>query len=397
MDELPLGKRDLDLVGRELEYVQGETDAGRVWKFPEGPDVVNVVRVQLVDAAVVEVQLARDAVATSGGVEAAELSSSAFVGYRPRPGPAPRARGRDLLTRAQSGTSTTTACRRSEPALPVGSVEAVGHMPIAEVNGVQLRYQRSGAGEPLVLVHGSWVDRRVWDRVVPLLSRSFEVVAYDRRGHSLSSCPPGQGSIRDDVDDLAALIDFLALGPAHVSGASWGGSIALRLVVVRPELLRSVTIHEPPLFDLLDAEAPGLPDLTELRARLATVAARLEAGDLEGAARLYFDQVAETPGGWAGLDHGQQSTLLSNALTYLDQCRDPDALGIEIEDLAGFGGPALLTHGDRRAPLFKRIVEMIVAVMPGARSELIPGAAHDPQVTHPGSYAHLIEDFAGVG
>ena len=270
-------------------------------------------------------------------------------------------------------------------------------MPIAEVNGVQLRYQRSGAGEPLVLVHGSWVDRRVWDRAVPLLSRSFEVVAYDRRGHSLSSCPPGQGSIRDDVDDLAALIDFLALGPAHVSGASWGGSIALRLVVVRPELLRSVTIHEPPLFDLLDAEAPGLPDLTELRARLATVAARLEAGDLEGAARLYFDQVAETPGGWAGLDYGQQSTLLSNALTYLDQCRDPDALGIEIEDLAGFSGPALLTHGDRRAPLFKRIVEMIVAVMPGARSELIPGAAHDPQVTHPGSYAHMIEDFAGVG
>jgi pimeloyl-ACP methyl ester carboxylesterase len=270
-------------------------------------------------------------------------------------------------------------------------------MPIAEVNGVQLRYQRSGAGEPLVLVHGSWVDRRVWDRVVPLLSRSFEVVAYDRRGHSLSSCPPGQGSIRDDVDDLAALIDFLALGPAHVSGASWGGSIALRLVVVRPELLRSVTIHEPPLFDLLDAEAPALPDLTELRAHLATVAARLEVGDLEGGTRLYFDQVAETPGGWAGLDHGQQSRLLSNALTYLDQCRDLDALGIEIDDLAGFRGPALLTHGDRRAPLFKRIVEMIVAVMPGARSELIPGAAHDPQVTHPGYYAQVIEDFAGRG
>ena len=98
--------RDVDdLSGRTVvvakgtpgeEYVEGETDAGRVRKFPEGPDVVNVVRVQLVDAAVVEVQLAQDAVATSGGVEAAELSSSAFAGYRPRPGPAPRARGRDL-------------------------------------------------------------------------------------------------------------------------------------------------------------------------------------------------------------------------------------------------------------------------------------------------------------
>jgi pimeloyl-ACP methyl ester carboxylesterase len=268
-------------------------------------------------------------------------------------------------------------------------------MPIAEVNGVELHYERSGTGEPLVLVHGSWVDCRVWDGVVPLLSRSFEVVAYDRRGHGRSSCPLGQGSICDDVDDLAALIDFLALRPAHVAGASWGGSIALRLVAACPELLRTVIVHEPPLFDLLDAEVPDLPELTELRARLATVAARLQSGDLEGAARLYFDQVAETPGGWAGLDRGRRSALLSNALTYLDQCRDPDALGIEVEDLTAFGRPALVTYGDRRPPLFKRIVEMVVAVMPAARSEAIPGAAHDPQVTHPGSYAQVIEDFAG--
>ena len=265
-------------------------------------------------------------------------------------------------------------------------------MSIAGINGVRLHFQRSGAGQPLFLVHGSWVDGRVWDSVVPMLSASFEVVAYDRRGHSLSSCPPGQGSVHDDVDDLAALIDFLALGPAHVAGASWGGSIALRLAADRPDLLRSVTVHEPPLFDLLDGETPDLP---ELRARLATVAARLEAGDLEGAARLYFDQVAETPGGWVGLDQGRRSTLLANALTYLDQYRDPDALGIEIDDLAAFGGPALVTHGDRKPALFKRMVEIVVAAMPGARSKAIPGAAHDPQVTHPGCYAHVIEEFAG--
>jgi pimeloyl-ACP methyl ester carboxylesterase len=266
-------------------------------------------------------------------------------------------------------------------------------MPIAEFNGVQLHYRRSGVGEPLVLVHGSWVDAGVWSGVLPLLTRSFDVVAYDRRGHSRSSCPPGQGSVRDDVDDLASLIESLELNPAHVAGASMGGSIALRLAATRPELLRSVTVHEPPLFDLLHPEEPDVPELSELRLRLATVAEGLAAGDIEGGARLYFDQVAETPGGWEGIDQRRRRLLLSNAPTYLDQCRDPDALGIDIEDLAAFGGPALLTYGNRRPPLFRRIVEMVVATMPGARSEAIPGATHDPQVTHPGLYAQLIEEF----
>jgi pimeloyl-ACP methyl ester carboxylesterase len=266
-------------------------------------------------------------------------------------------------------------------------------MPIAESNGVELHYRRVGAGEPLVLVHGSWVDGGVWGGVVPLLSRSFEVVSYDRRGHGRSSSA-GRGSVGDDVEDLAALIGSLELGPAHVAGTSFGGSIALRLTATRPELARSVTIHEPPFFDLLRAD--DSPELAELRLRLAAVAGRLESGDIEGGARLYFDEVAETPGGWDGLDQGRRELLLSNAPTYLDHCRDPDAFRIDPEDLAAVASPALVTHGDRRPPLFRRIVEMVSAVMPGARSEAIPGAAHDPQVTHPRGYAELIESFARV-
>jgi pimeloyl-ACP methyl ester carboxylesterase len=267
-------------------------------------------------------------------------------------------------------------------------------MPIAESNGVELHYRRVGAGEPLVLVHGSWVDGGVWGGVVPLLSRSFEVVAYDRRGHGRSPAPEGKGSVRDDVEDLAALIESLDLGPAHVAGTSFGGSIALRLTATRPELLRSVTVHEPPFFDLLRVE--DSPELAALRLRLAAVAERLESGDLEGGARIYFDQIAETPGGWDGLDQGRRDLLLASAPTYLGHYRDPDAFRIETEDLAAVASPALVTHGDRRPPLFRRIVEVVSAVMPGARSEAIPGAAHDPQVTHPGQYAELIESFARV-
>jgi pimeloyl-ACP methyl ester carboxylesterase len=270
-------------------------------------------------------------------------------------------------------------------------------MTIAELNGAQLHYERSGAGEPLVLVHGSWVDWRVWDDVAPLLRGSFEVVVYDRRGHGLSTCPPGQGSIHDDVDDLAALIDLLGAGPAHVAGTSFGGSIALRLAAGRPDALLSIAVHEPPLFDLLDSRAvqpSELTELTQLRANLSSVAARLEAGDLEGGARLYFDQVAQSPGAWTRLDPARRRALIETAPTYLDQYRDPDALRIDLGDLAAFDGPALVTHGDRRPPFFRRMAEMVAAALPRARIELIPGTAHDPQATHPHAYTRAIEEFA---
>src|SRR5947209_18949834 len=99
-------------------------------------------------------------------------------------------------------------------------------MSVARVNGVELYYELSGSGEPLVLVHGSWVDHRSWDPVVGLLARSFKVLTYDRRGHSGSERPDSQGSVFEDADDLPALIEALDLAPAHVAGNSYGGSVA---------------------------------------------------------------------------------------------------------------------------------------------------------------------------
>ena len=269
-------------------------------------------------------------------------------------------------------------------------------MPLSPLNETGLHYECSGAGEALVLVHGSWVDGRTWNAVRPALARSFEVVSFDRRGHSRSAPAPASGTVHDDVADLAGLIEALDLQPAHVAGVSGGGSIALRLAATRPELVRTVSVHEPPLFDLLDER--DWPDLTELRTVLAEVAERLDAGDHVSGTRLYFDQVALSAHGWDGFEPTRRAVLLANAATYLDQCRDPDALGIELESLRAFTGPALVTFGDRRPPMFRRIAEMVVEAMPGAQGKLIPGTAHDPQLTHPDAYVEALEGFAvGVG
>jgi pimeloyl-ACP methyl ester carboxylesterase len=119
-------------------------------------------------------------------------------------------------------------------------------------NQVLLHYELSGAGPAVVCVHGALLDHHDWDVVAAQLADSFQVLGYDRRGHSESS---GTGTFYDDVADLAALIEHLPLGPVHIVGNSLGGCIALRLAMARPELLRSVSTHEPPLLALLADDA----------------------------------------------------------------------------------------------------------------------------------------------
>ncbi|MGH2985621.1 MAG: alpha/beta fold hydrolase [Solirubrobacterales bacterium] len=62
-------------------------------------------------------------------------------------------------------------------------------MAEAEANGVRLYYEHHGSGDPLVLVHGSWADATNWALVVPALAEGFQVLVYDRRGHSRSQHP----------------------------------------------------------------------------------------------------------------------------------------------------------------------------------------------------------------
>jgi pimeloyl-ACP methyl ester carboxylesterase len=169
-------------------------------------------------------------------------------------------------------------------------------MPEAEANGVRLYYELHGGGEPLALVHGSWVDATTWRFVVAGIAESFRVLVYD--GHSRSERPESQGSVDEDGDDLAALLEALGLAPAHVVTSSSGGTIALRLATRRADVFRSLSSHEPPLWGLLEDD-PESQELLQQGARsLEAIGSRIAEGDHECAARQFVDQVALGPGAW---------------------------------------------------------------------------------------------------
>ena len=146
-------------------------------------------------------------------------------------------------------------------------------MALREVNGVRLVVEESGDGEPFVLVHGSWGDRDAWMLVEPTLAEHFHVVSYNRRGHTGSENGKPGATRRDDEDDLEALIEGLDLGPVHLFGSSFGGSTALGLATRRPDLLRTLAVHEPPLLAL----AGDHPEVTRMAGSIGEVVEILEA------------------------------------------------------------------------------------------------------------------------
>ena len=263
-------------------------------------------------------------------------------------------------------------------------------MPTTTVNGVRLSYTLTGdSGPPIVLVHGSWADQSDWELLVSTLAEHFRVLTYERRGHSQSECPPGQGSVEEDAADLAALIEHLNLAPAHIVGLSLGGSIVLRLAARRPDLIRSLSVQEPPLLDLL-ADDPGQePEMRKVLDQVSAVVARLDAGDAEGGAHQFIEAILG-PGAWDYLPPKQQQILISNAPTFLDETRDPEAFTVDLAALATCPRPALLTYGDQSPSWFVPIVAKLATVLPRVETRVFAGAGHLPMVTHPAEYAAAV-------
>jgi pimeloyl-ACP methyl ester carboxylesterase len=258
-------------------------------------------------------------------------------------------------------------------------------------NDVEINYEETGAGEPVVLVHGSWSDHHNWDLVLGSLADSFRVIAYDRRGNGASE--PVHGLRSDHEDDLAALIESLDLGPAHIVGTSFGGSIALGLASRRSDLIASIVVHEPPLLGLI-ADEPGVERLLAPFAEtVGTVVELARGGDQAGAAELFVERVAFEPGTWPQLPDSIKATMIAGAPAFVAEQSDPGWAVIDTDALAELRRPVLLSQGDQGPPWFGMIVSALGDVIEGSRVHTYAGAGHAPHLTHAGDYARVVSGF----
>ncbi len=267
-------------------------------------------------------------------------------------------------------------------------------MPRIKINEVEIFYELKGEGDiPIVLVHGSWVSHQHWELIQASLGEKFKVLSYDRRGHSESERLQGQGSITEDVGDLAGLIERFKMNPALVIGHSFGAVISLRLAGVRPELIRGLILHEPPLFSLLADEPDFSPILEATQKKVKRVVELIKKGKNEDAAREFIEKIVSSPGAWTEIPGEMKKVLIYNAPTFLDEAQDPEKVVFKSDWVRSFSKPALLTYGEESPPHFVSVVRKLSKIIPGSEVQEITGAGHSPLRTHPEKYSEILKAF----
>ena len=255
---------------------------------------------------------------------------------------------------------------------------------VVRTSGLEVAYERVGEGPPLVLVHGGTVDSRMWQPQLAGLKDEFTVVAWDEPGAGRSSDVPADFGLPDYAHCLAALIEEIALGPAHVAGLSWGGTLGLELYRHHPELVATLI-----LVDTYAGWKGSLPE-EEVRARVEGVGRVLAAPPEE------FDPTP--PGLFAGATPTEFVPLMAEmaAVAREKTVRLETGLMAETDQrdlLPLITAPTLLIWGelDVRSPL--SVAREFEHAIPNTKLVVIPEAGHVSNLEQPERFNEAVREF----
>jgi pimeloyl-ACP methyl ester carboxylesterase len=255
---------------------------------------------------------------------------------------------------------------------------------LVETGGLTIAYRRDGAGAPLVFVHGAAEDSRIWEPQFADLTDEFTVIAWDEPGAGGSSDLPDDFGLADIADRLAGLLETLDLGPAHLAGLSWGGTVLLELYRRHPAIVATLI-----LIDTYAGWQGSLP-AEEVRARVATTREMLSVQD------EVFDPTL--PGLFANGPPAEFVPLLTaiQADVRPDTVRNELAImsATDLRDLLPqIAVPTLLLWGahDARSPL--AVAHQFHEAIPDSTLVMIDGAGHLSHLERPEQVNRAVREF----
>jgi len=265
-------------------------------------------------------------------------------------------------------------------------------VPVARVGDIELDYERSGSGPPLLLIMGMSGTALHWrESFLELLRRDFEVIVYDHHGVGASSRLEGSITIVEMALDAAGLLDALGIESAHVMGISMGGMVAQELALAHPERVRTLVLGCT--YCGGEGSAHTSPEVAR------RVAQARSSGDRERAVRTSWE--ANVSAAFAGdadayAEYLEITRRRAVALVVI-MAQVQAILGHDTsERLAQLQMPTLVIHGTDDEILPVQNGPLIAALIPGARLEIFEGVGHLFFWEQPERSAELVREHAAV-
>ncbi|HKY13426.1 MAG TPA: alpha/beta hydrolase [Microthrixaceae bacterium] len=264
-------------------------------------------------------------------------------------------------------------------------------MDIAAVNGVDLEYEVTGVGEPVLLISPVLADGFLPLVAEPALRDHYQLIRYHKRGWVGSTHSQAPVTIGDHAADAAALLDHLGVRRAHVAGHSSGASVAAQLALDEPDRVASLILLELTFF--------SVPSGAAFLQSAAPVFDTYARGEHEEALAMFLSAVS-------GLDwHTCRNVLDERVPGSVQQAvRDVDTFfGVELPGLTEwtFGPdqataidqPVLSVLGGETGTLWIEVAEFLRSSLPLVEERTIAGVGHFLHIQQPEPVASEIAQF----
>jgi pimeloyl-ACP methyl ester carboxylesterase len=268
-------------------------------------------------------------------------------------------------------------------------------MPLLTTDdGVNLHYEETGSGAPVVFVHEFAGDCRSWEPQVRHLSRRYRCITFNARGYPPSDVPPEVSSYSQAraCDDIRAVLDALALDKAHIVGLSMGGLSTLHFGLTYPTRARSLLVAGA-------GYGAEKSEIEKFRGEAAASARRLEQEGMAAFAQTYahgparVQLEAKDPRGFAEFKARlAEHSAKGSANTQLGVQRERPSVFDLGEQLAKLTVPMLVVTGDEDWPCLAPNLFM-KRMCPSAGLLIIPNSGHAVNLEEPGLFNAALAEF----
>ena len=261
-------------------------------------------------------------------------------------------------------------------------------------DGVNLAFEDTGAGTPVVFVHEFAGDLRSWEPQVRFLSRRYRCITYNARGFPPSDVPDGTGAYSQDRarDDVLAVLDGLDIEHAHIVGLSMGGFATLHFGLAYPERARSLVLGgvgygaEPDQQARFHGEADANAEFLRTRG-MAAFAEDYAAGPT----RVQFQN--KDPRGWREFaEMLAEHSAAGSADTQQGVQKKRPSLYDLTDRMEALTVPTLIISGDEDWPCLVPNI-LMKRTIPSAGLLVVPNTGHTVNLEEPAAFNAALADF----